>query len=222
MQESMAAMLGKISAGIELPANAPVNLPDDRPVQAVAEGTEYAELAGKYTVLERVGEGAYGAVYKAVRLPTHPRGPAPEGQFFAIKRIPPVVMPLRILTEIRFLRTHGGMHHVIKLEEVLRGGPQSPYMSLVFPLFVHHQWPEFYWTLPVPKILSFMHQLLEALAHIHQSHLIHRDIKPTNCLYNVDTNELVLIDFGFAEFEPVRVRLVECVCVCVCFSFPGL
>lgn len=184
----------------------PVELPPPvvpPPVEGQPQGEDmnFPELIGKYQAMERVGEGAFGAVYKSQRLAAHPKGLAPEGQFFAVKRIVPVILPLRILTEIRFLRTHGGIHHVVRLEEVLKCNQQ---ISIVFPLFAHHPWPEYYWKLNVKQMLSYMHQLLEALAHIHNFHLIHRDVKPTNCLYNVDTNELMLIDFGFAEFEPVR------------------
>jgi serine/threonine protein kinase len=54
-----------------------------------------------------------------------------------------------------------------------------------------------------------MHQLLEALAFIHDSSVIQRDVKPTNCLFNVDSGELMLIDFGFAELEPVCLLFVS-------------
>jgi cell division control protein 7 len=46
-----------------------------------------------------------------------------------------------------------------------------------------------------------MYQLLTCLKKIHDVGIIHRDIKPDNFLFNYDTNECCLIDFGLAEID---------------------
>ena len=44
-----------------------------------------------------------------------------------------------------------------------------------------------------------MTQLLAALAHIHQSKVIHLDLKPENLILEADNQTLRLIDFGEAQ-----------------------
>ena len=46
-----------------------------------------------------------------------------------------------------------------------------------------------------------MYQLLTCIKKIHSAGIIHRDIKPENFLFNVETNECYLIDFGLAEID---------------------
>lgn len=53
------------------------------------------------------------------------------------------------------------------------------------------------------QVLQLMKPVLEALAKVHKTGLVHRDISPDNILFS-DKNELVLIDFGSA-----RVRNME-------------
>lgn len=52
--------------------------------------------------------------------------------------------------------------------------------------------------LPVPRAVHFLSQVLEALAHAHERHFIHRNIKPSNLL--VTEEEVArLTDFGLAR-----------------------
>ena len=50
------------------------------------------------------------------------------------------------------------------------------------------------------RMNAMMGQLTSALDHLEQIKLMHRDLKPDNILVNVDTNRLVLADFGSAKF----------------------
>ena len=51
-------------------------------------------------------------------------------------------------------------------------------------------------------------QFVAALAHIHASKVLYRDIKPENCMYDVNTKQLTVIDFGLStkltEAKPTR------------------
>lgn len=49
-------------------------------------------------------------------------------------------------------------------------------------------------------------RLAEAVAEAHRRHVIHRDIKPGNVLWNRDEDSLKLADFGIAAVLPLTVR----------------
>jgi cell division control protein 7 len=49
------------------------------------------------------------------------------------------------------------------------------------------------------NIKNYMMGLIKSIQNIHSIGIIHRDIKPDNFLYNFETNEYMLIDFGLAE-----------------------
>jgi cell division control protein 7 len=44
-----------------------------------------------------------------------------------------------------------------------------------------------------------MRSLMVSLKDIHQRGIMHRDVKPANFLYDYETGEGVLCDFGLAE-----------------------
>lgn len=60
-------------------------------------------------------------------------------------------------------------------------------------------------------VKKYMGELLQGLAFLHDKGIIHRDIKPTNFLYNVKTGTGVIVDLGLAEKEPENNN--ECVCM---------
>ncbi len=52
--------------------------------------------------------------------------------------------------------------------------------------------------MPLLLILTLAIQLSDILQRIHQLHVIHKDINPNNVLFNLDTQQVKLIDFGIA------------------------
>lgn len=71
----------------------------------------------------------------------------------------------------------------------------------VTPYFQFNKFSEFYKNMSFEKIQIYMYQLLTCLKKIHDVGIIHRDIKPDNFLFNYETNECCLIDFGLAEID---------------------
>lgn len=49
------------------------------------------------------------------------------------------------------------------------------------------------------EVQSYIKNLLIALSHVHKFNVIHRDVKPSNFLYNRKRNEFLLVDFGLAQ-----------------------
>ncbi|HWP12906.1 MAG TPA: serine/threonine-protein kinase [Ramlibacter sp.] len=53
--------------------------------------------------------------------------------------------------------------------------------------------------LPIPKVLSIVARVAEALAYAHRQNVVHRDIKPANIMYEFDSDTVKVTDFGIAR-----------------------
>jgi serine/threonine-protein kinase len=53
--------------------------------------------------------------------------------------------------------------------------------------------------LPVPRVLSIVARVAEALAYAHRQNVVHRDIKPANIMYEDASDTVKVTDFGIAR-----------------------
>jgi CHASE2 domain-containing sensor protein/tRNA A-37 threonylcarbamoyl transferase component Bud32 len=53
--------------------------------------------------------------------------------------------------------------------------------------------------LPMPKVVSIVARVAEALGYAHKQNVVHRDIKPANIMYELDTDTVKVTDFGIAR-----------------------
>ena len=53
--------------------------------------------------------------------------------------------------------------------------------------------------LPIPKVISIVARVSEALAYAHRQNVVHRDIKPANIMYEFDSDTVKVTDFGIAR-----------------------
>ncbi len=53
--------------------------------------------------------------------------------------------------------------------------------------------------LPLPKVLSIIARVADALGYAHGLHVVHRDIKPANIMYDMETDTAKVTDFGIAR-----------------------
>ena len=53
--------------------------------------------------------------------------------------------------------------------------------------------------LPMPRVLSIVARVAEALAYAHKQNVVHRDIKPANIMYEPDSDTVKVTDFGIAR-----------------------
>ena len=52
--------------------------------------------------------------------------------------------------------------------------------------------------LPLPEFLNIAIKTAQSLGHIHSSNIIHKDINPSNIVYNPETKQVKIIDFGIS------------------------
>src|SRR5690606_27134583 len=56
--------------------------------------------------------------------------------------------------------------------------------------------------MPLDRFFPLAIRLTDALAELHRHHVIHKDIKPQNLLYNPETGEVKITDLGIASLSP--------------------
>lgn len=124
--------------------------------------------------------------------------PRRRAKYVAIKKIYVTSSPLRILNELELLHDLRSSLSVCPLITAFRSTDQ---VVAVLPYFRHQDFREYYRHMKVSDMAIYLRSLFEALAAVHRANILHRDIKPTNFLYDPATGRGVLVDFGLAERE---------------------
>ncbi|KAL2130914.1 hypothetical protein VTI74DRAFT_5798 [Chaetomium olivicolor] len=189
----------------------------------------------KYRLIKRIGEGTFSTVYKAEDLlydkydnswdldkDTDKWTPPPlkslnsqssanyyrrKPKYVAIKKIYVTSSPSRILNELELLHDLRGCQSVCPLITAFR---ETDQVIAILPYFRHSDFREYFRNMTVPDMAIYLRSLFTALASVHAHGIIHRDIKPTNFLYDPPTRRGVLVDFGLAEREGYESK--PCVC----------
>jgi tRNA A-37 threonylcarbamoyl transferase component Bud32 len=167
------------------------------------------DQAGRYQILEELGRGASGVVYRAT-------DPA-IGRTVAIKSIRLTnvgdveekrLVRYRLLSEAR---SAGILSHpnIVTIYDVFESG-ELACISMEFVDGVSLEQLLRAGTLPErPKLLEFLRQIAEALDYAHRKEIVHRDIKPANIIISgrrPDAEQVAKIaDFGVATFVSSKV-----------------
>ncbi|HEX8962361.1 MAG TPA: serine/threonine-protein kinase [Rhodocyclaceae bacterium] len=53
--------------------------------------------------------------------------------------------------------------------------------------------------MPLPKVIDIYARVADALDYAHQNNIVHRDIKPANIMYEPDSDQVKVTDFGIAR-----------------------
>jgi len=149
----------------------------------------------KFTILEQVGEGTFGAVYKARINHTN--------EIVAIKKMymqnDEEGISYFALQEIKHLQQLTDCKNIIKLidsfvhiDEASKGG--RPCVVMVLPYYDLDLVGGLSALTGIKEIKCAFQQLLQGLQVMHSRNMIHRDIKPANLL--MKNGEIVLADFG--------------------------
>ncbi|KAF3941238.1 PAK-2p27 [Dactylella cylindrospora] len=183
----------------------------------------FHNLNSYFRIVSKTGEGTFSSVYKAIDLrydkyvndwdldertaeyhspPTKRQrvGPSKGGKvkYVAIKKIYVTSSPQRIHNELELLKDLSGSKNVVSLITAFRHLDQ---VIAVMPYFRHVDFRDYFRKLEIPEIQLYMRSLFTALKFVHAKGILHRDIKPTNFLYDCRKSRGVLVDFGLAERE---------------------
>lgn len=153
-----------------------------------------------YDVLERLGEGAFGKVYKARHKKTE--------ELVAVKQIKLGAKSWDEACKSTELAALRQLRHpfIVRLKELLR----SQLDGSLYYIFEYVDSDLFRLVRQNPSGLEesfgavLARQLFAGLAHIHQHNFFHRDIKPENILYETSRQVLRIADFG--ESRSLRAR----------------
>ena len=159
---------------------------------------------GPFEVLDRLGEGKMGVVFRARNMET--------GEQVAVKTVPvPDVALLRsIRREIHALRRlrHPGIVRVFSdgvhdglpwySMELLEGTPLRQRLARPEPRVPGER--RQVEGVGLPQHLEMLHHLCGALSFLHGEGLVHRDLKPENVILRRDGTP-VLMDFGLASLS---------------------
>ena len=123
---------------------------------------------------------------------------AKRPHYVAIKKIYVTSSPIRIFNELELLFDLRDSDSVCPLITAFRHLDQ---VVAVLPYFQHHDFRDYYRDMKIAEMRLYFQSMLTALRAVHQKKIIHRDVKPTNFLYNPALKRGVLVDFGLAERE---------------------
>ncbi len=149
---------------------------------------------GKYTIIEKLGEGSMGAVYKAYD--------AVLDRYVAIKIMADEIKwdPELKLRFYREARSAANIHHpnIVTIHDL---GEEGKITYIVLELLegtdlkaiIANKTP-----LPLEEKLSIIAQVADGLNHAHRLGIIHRDIKPGN-IHISPTGIAKILDFGIAH-----------------------
>jgi TOMM system kinase/cyclase fusion protein len=156
-----------------------------------------------YILLEEIGEGGFGAVYKAEQIST--------GQLVAIKTLKLKEYPdphrkkqhiarfereARICAEINH-------PHIVRLLD--KGSSDADEPFVVFEYILGQTLKDLILQtggLPVPEVAELMGQVLDALICAHAKGIVHRDLKPHNIMVTKtgSKSHVKVLDFGIGAF----------------------
>jgi response regulator RpfG family c-di-GMP phosphodiesterase/serine/threonine protein kinase len=175
----------------------------------IQSGERCQLIINNYRILDLLGSGGMGDVYKAEHLLLR--------RTVAIKVLDAEAAQgaraiQRFLVEMEAVArlNHPNIVGALDAGTVRRGRPQEPPLYYLVMEYVPGKDLEEYVETEGPLNVGFacdlIYQVAEALTEAHKHEMVHRDIKPSNVLLSAE-NQVKLLDFGLAR--PFRSRLTD-------------
>ncbi|XP_017132164.1 cell division cycle 7-related protein kinase [Drosophila elegans] len=153
------------------------------------------EISQIFDVHCRIGSGTFSSVLLGT-LQRERCLVETQRRRFAIKHHNPTNHPERILRELECMFRIGGVDNVIGINCCIRSNEN---VAFVMPYMTHDRFHDIFRSLSLQEVRDYLRNLLVALRHVHKFNVIHRDVKPSNILYNRRTGKFLLCDFGLAQ-----------------------
>ncbi|XP_012873826.1 PREDICTED: cell division cycle 7-related protein kinase isoform X1 [Dipodomys ordii] len=162
------------------------------------------QLSSVFKIKDKIGEGTFSSVYLATAQSQE--GPEEE---IALKHLIPTSHPVRIAAELQCLTVAGGQDNVMGVKYCFR---KNDHVVIAMPYLEHESFLDILNSLSFQEVREYMFNLLKALKRIHQFGIVHRDVKPSNFLYNRHLKKYALVDFGLAQgTNDTKIDLLKCV-----------
>lgn len=153
-------------------------------------------LFGNYTIVDRIGAGGMGLIYKAQHRTT--------GAIVALKVVHPAAMQSaemleRFQREVQAIRGFDHPNLVRAVDAAVRDGVWYLAMDYVegrdFKTVIKDEGP-----LSIARATNYIVQAARGLHHVHCKGVVHRDVKPSNLM--LDTEGIVrVLDLGLARLH---------------------
>ena len=170
-----------------------------------------ARLLGAYRLVDRVGEGGMGEVWRA------------EHHLLARPAAIKLIRPEALVETEGSAKTEGSTMHRFEREAQATSSLMSPHTIDVYDFGISERGTFFFvmellhgmdaqtlvqrfGPLSVPRAIYLIEQVCHSLAEAHHRELVHRDIKPANifvCRRGLDDDFVKVLDFGLVKGTPL-------------------
>ncbi len=165
-------------------------------VNNVLQGRAGELVLGQYVLLERVGQGGMGQVFKARHQVM--------GRVVALKVIKPEHLKNVDSVErfLREVRAAGKLKHtnIVTAYDANQFG-NTHFLVMEFVEGIDLARLAKQQAMPVAQACDFIRQAALGLQHAHDEGMVHRDIKPGNLLVEKRTGTLKILDMGLARLQ---------------------
>jgi serine/threonine protein kinase len=154
-----------------------------------------------YRLIEVVGDGTFGTVWKGIHLET--------GEKVAVKKLKKKIKTWYETTELKELKALQKLkshQNIIKLKEIIRETNSDVFFvfewadtNLYEFMCIAKKRGEY---IPENQIKEIIYRVTSGLNYIHSNGFFHRDLKPENILLSSNGTNVKIADFGLAREVP--------------------